>query len=379
MTRARDTANIDTILTTKGDIYAATAAFTPGRLAVGNNGETLLADSSSSTGLSWGNNLGFTAGKNKIINGDFNIWQRGTSFTSPASFAYTADRWRVERNGTATFTVSRQAFTPGSAPVAGYESSFFYRLALTTATSGTFVNPVQAIESVKTLAGQTATLSFWAKADSSRSVTVAGGQYFGTGGSPSSFVAISFGTAAVTTSWQRFSFTISIPSLAGKTIGTDGNDSFNISITPPFTSGVTLDIWGVQLEAGSVATAFQTATGTLAGELAACQRYYYRKSGTANYQPYSNGFNYNTTQSTWLMSLPVTMRTSPTMGFSAASTFVVAHTTNLTQATTIAGDRYHPDMVQFYTTVASGLTAGQAVALNVQNATTGFIEAIAEL
>lgn len=53
MTRARDTANIDTILTTKGDIYAATAAFTPARLGVGSNGQVLTANSATATGLQW--------------------------------------------------------------------------------------------------------------------------------------------------------------------------------------------------------------------------------------------------------------------------------------------------------------------------------------
>ena len=46
------------------------------------------------------------------------------------------------------------------------------------------------------------------------------------------------------------------------------------------TNGNTLDIWGVQAEISSVATAFQTATGTIQGELAACQRYYIRTSAT---------------------------------------------------------------------------------------------------
>lgn len=53
MTRARDVANIDTLLTAKGDIYAATAAFTPARLAVGANDTVLTADSTTATGLKW--------------------------------------------------------------------------------------------------------------------------------------------------------------------------------------------------------------------------------------------------------------------------------------------------------------------------------------
>lgn len=53
MTRARDVANIDGILTTKGDIYAATAAATPARLGVGANGTVLTADSAEATGVKW--------------------------------------------------------------------------------------------------------------------------------------------------------------------------------------------------------------------------------------------------------------------------------------------------------------------------------------
>jgi hypothetical protein len=53
MTRSRDVANIDGLLTTKGDIYAATAAATPARLAVGANNTVLTADSAEPTGLKW--------------------------------------------------------------------------------------------------------------------------------------------------------------------------------------------------------------------------------------------------------------------------------------------------------------------------------------
>jgi hypothetical protein len=88
-------------VTTKGDLLAASAASTLARLAVGNNGETLVADSSTSTGLRYtaGNAVG-----NPVINSSFQIWQRGTSFTTTG---YTADRWYGYR-GVAGSTVSRQ-------------------------------------------------------------------------------------------------------------------------------------------------------------------------------------------------------------------------------------------------------------------------------
>jgi hypothetical protein len=60
MTRSRDVANIDTLLTTKGDIYAASAAYTPTRLAVGSNNQVLTADSSTATGLKWAAGSGMT-------------------------------------------------------------------------------------------------------------------------------------------------------------------------------------------------------------------------------------------------------------------------------------------------------------------------------
>jgi hypothetical protein len=215
----------------------------------------------------------YAAGKNKIINGDFSIWQRGTSF-SPASGAatFTADRWLVNRNGTgATVTVSQQSFTAGTAPVSGYESQYFWRYNQSVAGStGTFSNIATRLEDVRTFAGQTVTISFWAKADASRSITPSAEQYFGSGGS--SAVYTNGSAQSLTTSWARFSVTISVPSISGKTLGAGNYLAIYFDI--PVNTAMTIDIWGVQLEAGSVATAFQTATGTLQGELAACQRYF---------------------------------------------------------------------------------------------------------
>ena len=119
--------------------------------------------------------------RNKIINGNFDYWQRGTS-TSTAG--YQSDRWYTNATGS-TFTTSRQAFTLGQTAVPN-EPTYFHRTVVTTsAGAGNFCDVYQLIESVRTLAGQTATLSFWAKADASKNMAVEFQQYFGTTGSPS--------------------------------------------------------------------------------------------------------------------------------------------------------------------------------------------------
>lgn len=222
-------------------------------------------------------NVNLSQSENLIINGAFEVWQRGTSFSSPATGAYTADRFRQSFNGTgATRTISRQTFTPGTAPVAGYESAYFYRYAQTVAGTGGTSQIIlqQPIESVRTLAGQSVTISFWAKGVAGYDVTPVFDQYFGTGGSPSATVTTTGTPLTMQTSWSRFTQTLTLPSIAGKTIGTSGTDSliFSLSIEPNITA--TIDIWGVQVESGYVANPFRRNAQNLQGELAACQRYY---------------------------------------------------------------------------------------------------------
>jgi hypothetical protein len=191
--------------------------------------------------------------------------------------------------------------------VAGYEGQFFLRFAYTLAAGngGQFIT--QKIENVQTLAGQTATISFWAKAGSAISMDNAViRQNFGSGGSTT--VQTTVGAASLTTSWQRFSFTVSIPSISGKTIGT--NSFLELRLFMPATSSTT-DIWGVQVEAGSTATPFQTATGTIQGELAACQRYYYRNTTTEADAQFATGIATSTSQVDFMVAFPVSMRVKP--------------------------------------------------------------------
>jgi hypothetical protein len=291
------------------------------------------------------------AGKNKIINGDFGVWQRGTSFTATG---YTSDRWFVQAAAGQTVACSLQTFTPGTAPVAGYEGQYLYRFALSGTPSG-FYWFTQRIEDVRTFAGQTVTLSFWAKASSATSALQAAViQNFGSGGS-SEVGAIPSTTYSLTTSWQRFSFTATFPSISGKTIGTNSFIDVRLAVSGTTINGINIDYWGVQVEAGTVATAFQTATGNIQGELAACQRYYWRSTAIDNYAfiP-GNGLAKSTTAAEITASNPVAMRIAPTLveysnvNVSDGVTLASGGVITLTSATPIAA--------HFVVTYSSGLT-----------------------
>ena len=366
-----------TILTAKGDLLTATAASTVTNLPAGSNDQVLVADSTTSTGLAWKPyGAPFAAGKNAVINGGMDIWQRGTSFTNPGNTSsYTADRYAVQVNASiTTHTVSQQSFTPGAAPVAGYESQFFYRSLITTPGSCTVLNIQNRIEDVRTFAGQTVTVSFWAKADTTRAVSVDYYQVFGSGGSGTVSGAL-LASTNLTTGWVRYSATVALPSISGKTIGT--GSYLAVVINQTVTAGSTLDFWGVQLEAGSVATNFSRAGGNIQGELAACQRYYWRAGGSAAYQYFGIGTGANTTTTSININNPITMRVAPTtIDF---STLAVSDTSTVTAVTNLTADILSPVVSTVTASVASGITAYRPYRLLANNSTSAYIGFSAEL
>lgn len=220
--------------------------------------------------------------RNKIINGNFDIWQRGTSQTS-AGYG-SSDRWLCYHTGS-TKTASRQAFTLGQTDVPG-EPAFFMRHVVTSVSgAGNFTILAQKVESVRSMSGKTVTVSFWAKADANKSIAADFQQNFGTGGSPSnSVVGIGANKFSLSTSWNKYTLTTTIPSISGKIIGSDNNDflefviwfeagsNFNARADSLGQQSGTFDIAQVQLEEGSVATPFEQRPIGL--ELSLCQRYY---------------------------------------------------------------------------------------------------------
>ena len=253
-----------------------------------------------------------TSFKNKIINGGFDIWQRGTSFST--SNAYAADRWVIVGASGQTVSVSQQSFTPGAAPVSGYEGTFFARLAWSGTPSGSYWF-TQRIENVRTFSGQTITLSFWAKATSNTSaLTPMIEQNFGTGGS--SVVSTAGSSISITTSWQRFTQTFVVPSISGKTIGTSSYLEIRPFSGSTAITGNSIDIWGVQVEKGSLATDFEERF--IGNELQMCQRYYLQSqySGIAShgYEDWSGFIDSGYTSNCFVnYRFPVEMRVAPTI------------------------------------------------------------------
>jgi len=249
--------------------------------------------------------------KNLIINGGFDVWQRGTSFSSDG---YTADRWTAALSG-GTATSSRQLFTNGQTDVPGNPTYYLN----TNCTSGNNNCSIatQHIEDVRIGAGQSVTVSFWAKG------TNPGGghfnwqlwQRFGTGGS--STVNDGDTTLTVTSTWTRYTHTFNLGSMSGKTIGT--SSFLDLMIRQPAddmsAAAWSVDIANVQLELGSVATDFEHRS--YGEELALCQRYYERKF-------YTNGsmeiaHKYSSTRAVTNISYSH-KRTNPTVTMPTATT-----------------------------------------------------------
>jgi hypothetical protein len=328
-----------------------------------------------------------------ILNSAFEINQR--NFSSSTAGGYGFDRWTTATSG-GTCTASAQTFTPGSGPAAGIETRNFYRIVTSgQSATGNFALLIQNVEDVRTFAGQTVTLSFYAKAGSG-TPKIAGEfyQYFGTGGSPSGVVETPIGASTISTSWARYSLTFVVPSITGKTIGTNNDSALAVNLwvssgatfaTRSSSIGIqnnTFDIWGVQVEAGATATAFQRNAPSIQAELAACQRYYWRQtSATASdtYYGFATGFA-NSTTSAWISPFfPVQMRIAPSFSSSAASTFQMFNNGGIINATSTALGRSGVTSATINIGAASGLVANAGLTFEARNTTAAFLEFSAEL
>ena len=312
--------------------------------------------------------------KNVIINGNFDIWQRGTSFTGSK---YTADRWDVVVSGTGTTTTTQQAFTLGQTDVPN-EPKYYLRIAKSSGVSGASGGDVltQKVESVRTFAGQTATLSFYAKASESTTIDFFLKQHFGTGGSPSSDVDQTPTGVSVTTSWQKFTVTQAFPSISGKTIGTNNDDYLELIMRIDNGSNASVDFAQVQWEKGSVATDFEYRP--IGEEYSLCQRYYLKWSYDEfdTIQTVGVGCYNSATQILAIIPHPVKMRANPTLSYSNLSHLDIEPFDVAPSSVSVSFSGY----MQTNTTVVdtSNRTKGFVGHLTVDTAT-GYVDLDAEL
>lgn len=323
------------------------------------------------------NTFGF---KNRLINGNMQIWQRGTSGTASGYNFVSVDRWAG-----GPFSAYQVLSQSASVPNGGSQ----YSLKVQRTASQTNTGPIIAMQVIEStncydLSGQQVTLSFWAKAGANFSAS-------------SSFlnVQVATGTTADQGGVSYYSWTgAANPINSGVTLTTTWTKytltgTFGVGVleaaallyfTPTGTAGAddSFYITQVQLEVGSQATSFdQRSIGT---ETALCQRYYYKVSA-GGYQIYAIGTGYGTTSTRFCLPLPVTLRAAvSSWDFSAANTFLCevgnGSGTVVPTATNSTGNNTQ-NTFQISLTV-SGATSGSPYNL-YSNGTASYIGVGAEL
>jgi hypothetical protein len=318
------------------------------------------------------------AGKNAIINGGMDIWQRGTSITM-SSTAYTADRWNGYRS-VAGGTVTRQATgDTTNLPNIQYCARVSRDSGNTATTSLYFGQSVETSNAIP-YAGKAITFSFYARKGANYSPTssaLIAGLYSGTGtdqnnttGSYTGFATVAENTATLTTTWQRFTYT-------GTFAATATEFCVQFAMSPTGTAGAAdyFEVTGVQVELGTTATPFSRAGGTIQGELAACQRYYFRtQTGTGT--PYICNTVAGSSTTTYANLIhKVTMRSSPTsVEFSAIKWQAINNSGNISAASISDAT---PESTLFVCTT-TGATAAQMNYV-IGQTTSGYMAVSAEL
>lgn len=241
--------------------------------------------------------------RNRIINGQMYIWQRGTSGSIATTGTYFVDRW-IGYSNTVTGT-----YSIGTSTVNGFPNAAF----LTGAVGNTALQFQQRIESVNCydLNSATVTVSFWVYQNTGAALSTAN---------------VVLGRANATdnfTTQTQIGSTYTIPSIPNATwtrvvcsFTTDATASNGVSLTistgAGFSAAQSFAITGVQLEAGTIATPFEQRQ--YAQELALCQRYY-EVQVISIYGYISTGSGLQTTQS-----FAVSKRTASTVA-AAGGTF----------------------------------------------------------
>jgi len=323
-----------------------------------------------------GQSVTTSAGKNAVINGGMDIWQRGTSIAIAASTGYgsitfSADRWQTATNANQAITISRQSTNDTTnLPNIQYCARYQRNSGQTGTGALSLVTNFETSNSLR-FAGRAVTFSFYARAGanySAASGSLVSTLYAGTGTDENIYAytgttTVAAVTAALTTTWQRFTAT--------GTMSASGTElAIAFTFTPVGTAGANdyFEVTGVQVELGSTVTTFARSASNFGGELAACQRYYYEDAPLVGAGLGSSSL----ARATALH--PIEMRTSPTVTMSNAVTFFNGN--NITTSTGTVTNYSNTRQIQLDIPVTG---TGTAFSCNTRISGTGKITVSAEL
>jgi hypothetical protein len=349
----------------------------------------------------------YTAGKNKIYNAAMAVAQRGTSITGITSNTYTLDQWCLTPDTMGTYTVTQDTTVPDAAGT-GYS----LKVACTTADAAPAANDRVRIivrfegDRVQDFCFGSAdakpiTLSFWVRSSKTGTyiIEMSGG---------SRLISQAY-TITTANTWQKV--VITVPGQTAAKLATGVTSGFELyfwlGAGTTFTSGTLNTSWmastpagnravgqvnfadsntatffltAVQLEIGSTATPLQTATGTLPGELAACQRYYFRNSATSVNSFFGYGISTSTTAVAFALSSQVTMRAAPTsVDYSTIEIHLPGVADYAFTTLTLDSTFCTNNTAYFNVTGASGLTTSRTYELRANNSSSAYVGFSAEL
>jgi hypothetical protein len=341
-----------------------------------------------------------------VINGNFDIWQRGTSITNPTAtgtfltdkfgIASATDGWTFPAN----IIHSRQELTPGDMS----NSYYFYRInpdgagsgVLGATTSYCLYHRVEHGTRYLCGANKKVTLNFYAKSSiTNKRLGMNLSQRYGSGGTPTSTENLLGTICNLTANWTYHTYAWTTNTLTGKTFGTANNDYLQLRFeyvwssaygtaqfggTPTaetFVGSGNIDIAQVQLCVGDTVLPF--VPKRYQDELNLCRRFNRRLTANSAYYCFGTGQAISTTAAKIFMPFGVQVRTTPTL--SSSGTFCLTKSDGTYQQITaaITIDNTGIDGVWLTTTVSAVLTAGNATSLNAMNDTTAYLNFDAEI
>ena len=315
--------------------------------------------------------IGVQDNRNELINGDFNIWQRGTTVdilmntiagTAGGDYGYgkfVADRWRIyldaKSNGVTApaMTISRKKMPLGYPAGADRASKWYLNIHVGNTvdamggagagalgsyggftgagatTNGTFLALVQDIDDVQTLEGKTCILSFWAKSDiTNQRVAPVLKQCYAGGTNDTLLIKGSTGHLGHTldNTWRQYKTSFNVPSVEGQpAVGTSGDDALQLQLVLHSNGvhGASMELGGpseqaslgnisfsqVQLEQGSKTTEFDKTNPVT--EMSLCQHYFWRDDDIIFYRDASLPANFQSIPGANPLVFPVPMRKTP--------------------------------------------------------------------